>query len=246
MAKNLRLGETVYIPYSRIDPLFLERPRPFFKTEISLLHDRSVRIALPDGEESEPIGTSVVHKNIGILIIQIGDFKSENTLLNPLSKTILQYCRLLISDDDFVHFEKCRTLTEFRFIWQTHANNYQHIVLIGHGTNDSLIFGMEVYIHAGVIRSIISAHTDSPKSIISLCCKTGQSRFAKVISGCDKVESLIAPFQNIHGVVASHFIQTYLANHLLNGMTDKAAFNRTIATIPGHATFRFWERGKLR
>jgi hypothetical protein len=53
MAKNLKVGDTVYIPYSKIDPFFLERPKPFFETAVSLIEGRSIRIALPDGEESE-------------------------------------------------------------------------------------------------------------------------------------------------------------------------------------------------
>ena len=244
MARNLKIGDTVFIPYSKIDPKFLERPRPFFETAISMTEGRSVRIALPDGEESDLIGTSIIHRNIGTLIIQIGDFISENILLNPLSKTILQFCRLLLGDDSFVYFEKCRTVTEFRYIWLNHSDSYKYIILIGHGTKDSLIFGMDVQINSYIIRDIIS-NSESPKSIISLCCKTGQSGFAGVVSQSDKVESLIAPFHSIHGVIASQFIQTYLTNHLLGGMIDKAAFNKASESIIGNTKFRFWENGRL-
>lgn len=244
MAKKLEIGETVFIPYSRIDPEFLDRPNPFFETAVSMTEGRSIKIVLPNGEESELIGTSLVHRNIGILIIQIGDFFSENTLLNPLSKTILQFCRLLLGDDAFVQFEKCRTKEEFEFIWRNNFCLHKHIILIGHGTKDSLIFGMNKRVHSLEIKEIMN-YSKFPKSILSLCCKTGRSNFSQVISTSPMIENIIAPFHSIHGVVASQFTQTYLLNHLLKGMTDKAAFNRATKIIPNDTVFRFWENGIL-
>lgn len=245
MPKNLNVGDTVFVPYSKFDPEFLERPKPFFETSICSVEERSVRVTLPDGEESHLIGSAVVHKNIGILIIQIGDFISEQTLLNPLSKTVLQYCRLLLGDDDFVKFEKCRTLGEFKYILESYSNLYQMIVLIGHGTKDSLIFGMNNKINASIIKVAFTTHFTSKKSIVSLCCKTGQKQFAGKVSKSEMIESFIAPFHSIHGVIASQFIQTYLANHLLNGMTDKTAFNRSVAAVACKTKIRFWQKGKL-
>lgn len=119
MAKNIDSGDTVYITYPRFDLKILERPRPFFEKIVSLKKDRSINIALPHGKESDFIRTSIIHKNTGILIIRIGDFLTENTLLNPLSKTVLQFSRLLLGDDSFVHFEKCRKWGSY-----THTNNF--------------------------------------------------------------------------------------------------------------------------
>jgi hypothetical protein len=236
----------VYIPYSRIDPFFLERPRPFFNTTVTSVEGRSVRILLPHGEESDLIGTSLVHTNIGILIIQIGDFHSETTLLNPLSKNLLQFCRLLLGDDDHVHFDKCRTITEFRYIIQNNINSYKYVVLIGHGSNNCLIFGSADRINAHIVKQIFTTASQSPKSLISLCCQTGHRDFAKIVSASEMIESFIAPFHNVHGVIASHFMQTYFANHLLKGMIDKTAFNRSVKALATRTIFRFWEKGKLK
>lgn len=246
MSKNLIVGDRVFVPLSKTDPEFQERPMPFFETKITEVINRSVRVALPNGQNSPLLGSASIHRNIGILILQIGDFQTETPLLVPLTKTILQYCRLLLGYDTYVLSEKCRSFEEFAILWQKHANLYKHIILIGHGTKDSLHFGIDGDVKAKTLRKIISLHVDTPKSFISLCCKTGQKGFAGVISKCEYVESFVGPFDSIHGAIASQFTQTYLANHLLNGLTDKTAFNRTIRSIAGKTIFRFWENGRLK
>ena len=75
-----------------------DQPLALYETRVEQVLDRSVSVRLPGGATSSPIGSSLVHKNIGIVILRIGDLSTEMSLLNPLAKSMLQYCRLLLHD----------------------------------------------------------------------------------------------------------------------------------------------------
>src|SRR5689334_19398851 len=88
MAQNLQIGDQVFISRNRLglDP---NSPSAFYKTTVREVVDRSVKVDLPGGELSEIIGTSAVHRNIGVLIFRIGDYQTELSLLDPLAKSVL-------------------------------------------------------------------------------------------------------------------------------------------------------------
>jgi hypothetical protein len=87
VAKNLQIGETVFVPRARLD-LDENKPSAFLKTEVMEVVNRSVRVKLEDGLWSDPVATSAVHRDIGVLIFRIGDFSTETSLLDPLRQSV--------------------------------------------------------------------------------------------------------------------------------------------------------------
>jgi len=243
MARNLQVGETVYVSRARLG-LGANAPSAFLQAEVMDLQDRSVRVKLPDGTWSDGVATSAVHRNIGVLILRIGDFATETTLLDPLAKSVLQYFRLLLSDD-MVCLCRCRSMEELKHFWQQLHGAYSHVVIIGHGKQSAIQFGVNGWLTAQSIIEILESSNPGPKSFLSLCCKTGYAAFAKPFSQSSICDSLIAPFHSVHGAVASQFCQTYFAHHLLSGDTVRVAFTHSRTAIPGGTHFRLWQKGNV-
>ena len=105
---------------------------------------------LPGGVASDPIGVALLHRDVGILILCIGDMETERNLLDPLAKSILQFCRLLLKDGHVVS-EKVRSLDELARTWRKGQAAFTHVVLIGHGSKDGLKFAMDEWVGADKI-----------------------------------------------------------------------------------------------
>jgi len=239
---RLNIGDNVYVPRSRVG-LHFDSPSAFYKGAIQVLNKHSIRVSLPKGALSSSISKSVARKTLGVLILQIGDYETEVCLLKPLTKSILQYFRLLLSDDELRHFS-VRSLSEFKSYWIKNHALISHVVLIGHGKNDSILFGQD-WIKAEAIRKDLEAINSTPKQFLSLCCQTGYAAFAKSFSNSQRCDSFIAPFHSIHGAMASQFCQTYFAHHLLRGQTTRTAFKQAREGTPNAAEYRLWRNGKL-
>ena len=244
MAKNLQPGDTVYVPWARLKFTTAADQRPSAMTSATVLAivERKVELSVPGEEDPVTVASSAVHDNAGIAIIRIGDFASEATLLDPLAKSVLQYCRLLVTDD--VRLWELRTEIELRQIWTQYHGAYRHVVLIAHGGPNGLTFGTDP-VSAESLGQVFSLEDQAQKLFISLCCETGQANFARPFSMAAGCEALIAPFQSIHGAVGSQFCQTLLAFHLLEGRTTKVAFKNAQQLVPNGARFRFWQKGEL-
>ena len=242
MAKNLHVGDDVYVPVTRVG-LEANNQSAIFSGKIVAIEGRSIKVTLPNGEYSEFIPTSAVQKNIKLLVIKVGDFKTEEILLDPLQKSILQYFRLLLNDDEIV-CESLRSLTELSIIWQKHHSVISHVIIVGHGSKNTIQFGNDL-ITPDQLSTKFSIENATPKQFVSLCCKTGYADFGKTFSKFPICDSLIAPFQSIHGAIASQFCQTYFAYHLLQGETVKVACKHAIKSTPGAVSFRLWKDGKL-
>lgn len=230
---SLKAGLTVDYPYSMASVTVCE------------VTDRHVKVKLPNGEISEDIPLSLVRKRLGLLIVQIGDFKSEATLLEPLKKSILQFARLLLNDD-YIRSYSVRSAGEFRYIWEKEHPVTSHIILVGHGDATSIKFGPTVQIDAAGFIDLLS--TDGgvieAKQIISLCCKTGSKSFGGKVSGTPNVEAFIGPTTALHGANASQFCQSYLTYLFLHGYISSTAYEYARATNPGASDFTFWRKTK--
>jgi hypothetical protein len=75
--------------------------------------DRQIKVSLPGGAVSKFIHKSRAHARVGTLIFELGDFDSEAPTLDPLAKSITQFCRLLVPDD-YIRFIKVRSMAECR------------------------------------------------------------------------------------------------------------------------------------
>lgn len=235
-------NDKAFVPVSKIKGME-NYHSAFYETQVLEIADRKVKISLPGGGD-EWIASSLVQKNIGILVLEIGDLQTETSLLDPLAKSVLQYCRLLLPDD-YVRFHKIRFPSELSTIWEKEKDIYSHIVLIGHGKKNGIIFSNQGVVRPNEISSCLTK-SNTDKVFISLCCQTGYKdmggNFSRIIDVCSH---FIAPFHSIHGAEASQFVQTFLAFHILRGNTVKTAFNNAYQT-PDGKTFRLWEKGELK
>lgn len=239
-----QLQDKVFVPASKFEELE-GYPTAFYESRVVDILGKKLKITLPSGAISDWIGSSLCHRNIGILIITIGDLSTEYTLLDPLTKSVLQFCRLL-ADDGAVRNYKLRSLSELEFIWQREQALYSHVILIGHGATDGLLFHTDGKINAATFNSKTAIRSAPKKTFISLCCKTGYQSFGGEFSKATICEHFIAPFHSVHGVVASQFCQSFLAYHLLDGETVGVAFRHAREATPGGTSFRLWENGKLK
>ncbi len=243
MASNLQVGETVFVPRARLD-LDENAPSAFLQTEVMQIVDRSVIVKLESGLWSKPVATSAVHRNTAVLILRIGDFNTETTLLEPLTKSVLQYFRLLMPDE-FVYACRLRSKEELKHYWGKLHGGYSHVVIIGHGSENGIHFGVGGLLDAGTMLAILGECEPTPKTFVSLCCKTGYAAFSKPFSESSLCQSLVAPFHSVHGAIASQFCQTFFSYHLLSGETTKIAFKHSRNAVPGATHFRLWQDGKV-
>ena len=112
MAQGLKAGDWVYASKARLE-LPADGPSAFVRVKVQSVVERSLIVELPGGTLSEPIASSSVHTNVGIQIVRVGDFDTEVSLLDPLAKSLLQFSRLLVSDDSVV-LREVRSREELR------------------------------------------------------------------------------------------------------------------------------------
>ena len=241
---KFQIGDHVYVPASVLPngdrSIFAMR-----RCEVVASNDRSIQVMLPNGDASQAIGSSKAHRSLGIALVSIGDFQSEDGLINPLGKSLLQFCRLLLSDDHIASV-KIRAIGEFGEWWGIHHAAYTHIILIGHGDKTAIYFGVGGARLPVSFGRRLSRHGASPKLFVSLCCETGTAPFAREFSKLPFCKNLIAPEKSIHGAVASQYLQTFLSLHLLQGKSAKVAFNNANSLVPGADRFAMWNSGTKR
>jgi hypothetical protein len=245
LARGLQVGDGVYIPRAKLG-LAADGPSAFWRTTVRQIVGRSIIVDLPGRGNplSEPVAASAAHKNVGVVIVRIGDYATEATLLDPLAKSLLQFCRLLLPDDMLL-LREVRSLRELRRFWSTDHPAHSHLVLIGHGREDGIRFGQDWQSPGELAAALRPVGNVGPKVVISLCCKNGHATFAQRLSEETVCPFVIAPFDMVHGAVASQFCQTFLAHHLLRGATLKVAFRHARNGVPGATNLRLWTRGVL-
>jgi hypothetical protein len=142
---------------------------------------------------------------------------------------------------------KIRSIDELKEFWVQENNAISHLILIGHGTKDGLIFGRDTIVNAGLL--IASLQNDNGKNqgvqIISLCCKSGNGIVGKKISSAPFCQSFIGPAFSIHSADAALFCQAFLNYQLLYGLTDKRAYDYARLSTPGRIEFNLWSKAKL-
>jgi hypothetical protein len=164
--------------------------------------------------------------------------------LDPLAKSVLQFARLLL-DDGSVRLFEARSLPELRAWWTTNGAAYTHIVLVAHGAPDGVYFAVD---GKKTPPELIDAFSGGGmgKTLLSLACEAGRKAFAQDISQSAHFDRVIAPFHSVHGAIASQFVQTYLASHLLQGRTPEIAWRDARRATPGTDSFRMWVNGEMK
>lgn len=186
-----------------------------------------------------PVGWSTT-RPLGILVLRVGDLTTEETLLNPLAKYVLQYLRLLLQDDAVQRLD-IRTEEELRLFMAASGSRYSHLVLVGHGSPTGLIIpGRAAYLPPERFAQILSLG-GSIHSVVSLACKTGLTRFGRSLT-TGGVRELAAPTSPVHGASASLFAQQFLAEHLLEGRDFATSVRRANSAVGPN--FVHWRGGK--
>lgn len=240
MAHNLAVNDRIFVPASMLDAG--DVPSAFVETRVQEVAARSVRIVFRD--EDHWIASSRCQRNIGLLIICIGDLETEPTLLDPLSKTVTQFCRLLVQDD-YVRFYKIRSVAELKAIWAREHANYSHIVLIAHGNGSGVRFAADGWQTAAQLEPILDVAGVGRKFFMNLACQAGQAPFGRPFSALNVCDSYAGAFHSVHGAIASQFLQSFLIHHLLQGETTKVAFRHARERVSGGTSFRLWRDGSL-
>ncbi|MEV0436587.1 hypothetical protein [Nocardia sp. NPDC050413] len=237
-------GETVFVPAARLGDAG-RAPYALVPRKILGFEDRS---AIVNDLDNEPTKVAVRHLHpgsLGFMLLRIGDLRTEQTLLDPLAKSMLHFLRLLLPDND-VHTLSVRTLPELVQWWSVNASAISHVILIGHGTPDSIQFveprasvtGRQLGISLGNAKPGCS-----PKVFISLSCHTGKTAFAREFSRTRVCRELVAPLRSVHGAGASQYAQTLLTHHLLEAVGFAAAHRRAVAASVNGSRFRRWRDG---
>jgi hypothetical protein len=242
MARNISIGDTVYVPCSKIEAL-ADSGVALKKVSVVEISGRSVTVDILNHEPIK-IASSLVHKDVGILIVNIGDFDTEFTLLDPLAKSILQFCRLLV--DDQVRSERVRSVAELQKMWAQNQAAYSHVIWIGHGRKDAIKFAVDQWVDCEKLSEALRVRAAPQKTYISLCCNTGYRNFGGNMSSETICQNFIGPFHSVSGAVASQFCQTFLTYHFLEGRSVGVAFRNARSAVPGGVSFRLWEGGRLR
>lgn len=242
MAIALQENEQVFVPTSILEK-DVSSPSAFYRTRVLELQNRSAKVDV-GGNETEWVATSKCQRNIGIAIIAVGDLETERTLIDPLSKSILQFARILCSDD-YVHFYKVRSKGELEKIWEIQHRVYSHVVVVGHGDGSALKFAVDGMVPAADLGNELDIDGVDRKTFINLSCELGKASYGKPFSNLAVCDAFIGPFHSVHGAIASHFVQSFLIYHLLHGETLGVAFRHARDGVAGGASFRMWRYGNL-
>jgi len=244
MARNLRVDQEVFVPWARLG-VAQAGPSALTRATVAAVQGRRVVLNLPGGGRSRPIGASLVHEtDAAILLMRIGDFATESTLLDPLAKSLLQYLRLLLPDDA-VRVLELRSVAELTRSWVDNAPAHTHVVLVGHGTQRSITFGVDGAVLAEALAQHLVVNPARSWSFLSLCCQTGYAEFSRTFSRSGVCREIIAPFHSVHGAIASQFAQSYFGFHFVQGETPAVAFRHARDATPGAVSFRLWRNGDL-
>ena len=74
---------------------------PFAMTDREVLAVKNRSVVLNEGESGTKVASRLVTQQIHLRLIRLGDIVSENPLLDPVTKGLDHYFRLLLKPDSF-------------------------------------------------------------------------------------------------------------------------------------------------
>lgn len=245
MATKLKIGELVYVPIYRISTYNGDTSVTHIRVEIKDIEKNSVIFFHNDIRHK--VSKSFCYRNIGVLLLEIGDFCTEEMTLDPLIESIFSFLKLVVDVDAILKL-KVRSLKEINIFWKKHHINYSHVIVVGHGKNDGIFFVTKGeknngFVGAKKFMSQFKVKGMSPKLFITLVCKSGRVSFAKEASCSSFCEGIICPYSDVHSAISSQFLQTFIALHFLQGKTLQVAFRMAKKMVVGATNFRFWKNG---
>ena len=256
MAAIFSVGDLVHVPAAVLPPKNgVSFDYALYETKVVQVKrsngkgGNQIKVDLPADSSGNPqisswIPVSKCARHLGIAIITVGDFETEEMTLNPLSKSVLQYCRLLVNDSSVVAL-KVRSIDELAKWALNNINAYSHLILIGHGDSDSIEFAVSGSAKADDWREALHTAGATKKVVLSLCCKTGDAAFAEDFSKASFCAFFAAPENSVGAAEASLFCQAFLAFNLLQAQTPGVAFKSALKSTPGKHAFTLWRSGKV-
>lgn len=245
------IGEIVFVPATKM-PSPSDYAYALVQRTVLAQNNRSITVDNGAGGQVS-VASRLAHRSagLGVCVVRVGDFGSEQTLLDPLAQSVFHFLKLLIEDND-ARLVALRTLTELDDVWSRDHGGISHVILIGHGsapTNTKMkIVGDGGEISGGALASRLEnlAPASAPKTFVSLGCYTGRAAFARDFSKNRICRDFIGPKDDVHGAAASQFCQTLLSEHFLDGREIPYAYNRAAQSAAGGRVFRRWRNGRLR
>lgn len=244
MAKHIKIGDKVCVPVERVSPGH-NCPFPVVTGSVVGRTGRTLTIDMPYGIGTVQVASSVVSEaNLSVSIVRLGDFSTEVTLLDPITKSISHYLRLLLSDDRLqTHY--VRSSDEFFELYADHSAGVSHFILVGHATGSDLLFARGERISSANFTAMLASPAARTSDFLLLCCESGRVAFARDFSAADCCRNLVAPMGKLHGASAAQFATTLYAQMLLEGDTLRVAYKAAAKCTPGGPNFRHWVNGKL-
>lgn len=243
MSKTIRIGDQVCVPVERV-ARGSNCPYPIVTGYVSARNGRTLTVNnLPYGIGTVQIASSAVHEaNLSVSIVRIGDFASETTLLDPITKSISHYLRLLLPDDRLrTHY--IRSLDELNRLWTDHSNGVSHFIIVGHASGADLLFATDGAVNSSDVAARLIPVIGAGSDFVLLCCESGKVNFARPFSNAACCRNLIAPMGKLHGASATQFATTFFAQMLLEGDSTRVAYKAAVNCTPGGPNFRHWVNG---
>lgn len=235
MAK-FKPGDVVSVPAARLG---IDAPFAMVDRKVLATEGRSVR--LDQGPDGVKVASRLVVEPVQLRLIRLGDIASEDSLLDPVTKGLHHYFRLLLPEYAYRTWW-VRTLPELR-AYLADDPTPTHVVLVGHcdkSTGRLTLTGEQA-----TPIEFLGAFAASPKTFLSLACSSGQKSFAGPFSEGEACGSLVAPFQAIHGAVAVEAGVLTFNNLFLRGESLLDAVRHVNDSLPSGMHLRVWRQGKF-
>jgi hypothetical protein len=243
MAKSIQVGDRVFVPVERVSAGD-KPPFPVVEGEVKARADRTLTVDLPYDIGLVQVASSAVYEaDLSVSVVRLGDFATEETLLNPITKSLSHYLRLLLPDDRLrTHY--VRSDAEFYELYANHSQGVSHFVLVGHVSGADLLFAMDRRVSSSEFATEVSKATHKASDFLLLCCESGKKGFARPFSKSACCNNLIAPMGKLHGASAAQFATTLFAHMLLEGDSIRVAYKAAAGSTPGGPNFRHWVAGQ--
>lgn len=243
MSTKYAIGDTILVPTTLLN--WEDAPAAVAERKVIAQQGRKVKVAGKPGHADTWVATARTHRDIHVLLLRVGDFKSEPDLLDPITKSLGYQLKLLLSAERVVIWY-LRTVDELQVAWTKDHNLFTHVVLISHGAAGSIqVLGQPGNLTGLELAQNLDAwgSGSKPKEVLSVACETGHAAFSKALSQAACVSSVTAPFQVVHGAVAVSYVQQYFGSMLLKGMKPKNARTKAAQSLPGGSHFVTWDNG---
>lgn len=243
MAK-FSIGDTILVPSSALD--WDDAPVAMVERQVVDQQARKVKVGGKPGDGERWVASRRAHTDIHVLVLRLGDIDSEDTLLDPITDSLHQHLRLLLTDAR-VAVWRIRTMAELKHWWSKDHAIFTHVILVCHGREDALkVVGDTPWLAGGDLAVLLDqwGPQSQPKEFLSVGCMTGRAGFAKALSKAACARRVVAPYQTVHGSVALSYCHQYFGSLLLDGVTTKNARNKAARSLPGGSHFVTWTDGK--